>query len=134
MNSVKIYNTKQKSIVKNLFASNPEEHYTAEQLLSLLVENEKLLSKATLYRTLDALIESGEIIKYRIDGNVSCYHCNDCEKNYIHFRCNTCGTLLHIKNPIIDKMTNKLSNEYGVEIDNNRTVLYGTCQKCKEEK
>ena len=56
MNNVKIYNTKQKSLIKDLFVNNPNEYFTADQLLSILVCDKKLVSKATLYRTLDTLI------------------------------------------------------------------------------
>lgn len=134
MNNVKIYNTKQKSYIKDLFINNPEENFTIEQLLSLFVKEKKLLSKATLYRTLDMLISSGDIIKYNVCGNVSCYKRNNCESDYVHFVCTNCNSILNIKNPILNKIETKINHEYGIEIDCNRTMLYGVCHNCRGAK
>ena len=131
MNNVKIYNTKQKSLIKDLFVNNPNEYFTADQLLSILVCDKKLVSKATLYRTLDALISNGEVIKYNVGNNSSCYQYSNCKKDsHIHFRCQKCGIVLHINNPLMDKMASKIGDEYGVKIDNKKTILYGYCQDC----
>ena len=106
MNSAKIYNTKQKNSIKDLFINNPNEYFTAEELLSILVCDKKLVSKATLYRTLDLMISSGEIIKYNVENNKSCYQYSNCDDNsHIHFRCQSCGKILHIKNPLVDTIT-----------------------------
>ncbi len=130
MNNAKIYNTKQKSIIKEFFLKNSNNHFTAEQLLSILVFEKKLVSKATLYRTLDAMISSGEIIKYKFDSNTSCYKCRESDDSIL-FKCNNCGKILQIENKLITKTTNKINSEYGINIDSYRTVLYGTCQECK---
>ena len=132
MNSAKIYNTKQKNSIKDIFLNNPNEYFTAEQLLSILVCDKKLVSKATLYRTLDTMISSGELIKYNVDSNVSCYQYSNCnENNHIHFRCQTCGKILHIQNPLVDTITSKIGDEYGLKIDNKKTMLYGYCKECE---
>ena len=132
MNSAKIYNTKQKNSIKDLFINNPNEYFTAEELLSILVCDKKLVSKATLYRTLDLMISSGEIIKYNVENNKSCYQYSNCDdKSHIHFRCQTCGKILHIKNPLVETITSKIGDEYGLKIDNKKTMLYGYCKKCE---
>ena len=132
MNSAKIYNTKQKNSIKDLFINNPNEYFTAEELLSILVCDKKLVSKATLYRTLDLMISSGEIIKYNVENNKSCYQYSNCDDNsHIYFRCQTCGKILHIKNPLVDTITSKIGDEYGLKIDNKKTMLYGYCKKCE---
>ena len=132
MNNAKIYNTKQKNSIKDIFINNPNVYFTAEELLSILVGDKKLVSKATLYRTLDTMISNGELIKYNVNNNVSCYQYSNCnDNNHIHFRCQSCGKLLHIKNPLVDTITSKIGDEYGLKIDNRKTILYGYCNECE---
>ena len=39
--------------------------------------------------------------------------------------------ILHIKNPLVDTITSKIGDEYGLKIDNKKTMLYGYCKKCE---
>lgn len=133
MNCVKNYQTKQKNAIKELFINNPLNRFTVEEIKNELDKSSKKVSKATLYRTLDNLVTSGEIIKDNIDGNVSCYQLKSCKCDLIdqiHFRCEKCGVILHIDNSNIKKIDNKIKEEYGVLINNTRTMVYGTCKKC----
>ena len=135
MNSCKSYQTKQKNIIKELFINHPQNHYTVEEILNLLVTSSTPVSKATLYRTLDSLVVAGDIIRYNLDGVCSCYQFNDCSSevnNHIHFRCENCGHIFHINSSVVKSMDKKLEKEYGFVIDNKRTMLYGICDKCKE--
>lgn len=133
MNNVKNYQTKQKLAIKDIFINNPLSRFTAEEIMLELQKLSKQVSKATLYRTLDNLVTSGEVIKDNIDGNLSCYQLKTCKCDsidQIHFRCEKCGIILHINTPTLKKMDNKIKEQYGVLINNTRTMLYGTCKKC----
>ena len=129
MNNLKNYHTKQKSQIRDIFINNPNDNFTADKLMLLLTKNNTPVSKATLYRTLDFMFDNGEIIKYNIDKNSSCYN-----SNHIHFKCQSCGAILHIENPIVKQMDLKIEKEYGVLVDSTKTILYGICARCKGEK
>lgn len=134
MNSLKSYQTRQKNIIKELFINNPSEHFTAEEILNLLINSATPVSKATLYRTLDTLVLAGDIIKYNLDGVCSCFQYNDytaSTSDHIHFRCQTCGQIFHINSSIVKKIDEDFEKEYGFLIDNKRTMLYGICDKCR---
>lgn len=129
----KIYQTKQKNLINNLLSSHSESHYTVEQIINILEEQDTPVSKSTLYRILEQMLENNEVLKYNIDG-VSYYQYIFCDKrnSCVHFKCKTCGKVLHIDNKAVNTFDNRLSKEYGIELDSKKTVLYGLCKNCKE--
>ncbi len=127
VNNLKNYHTKQKSQIRDIFINHPNDNFTVDKLMILLTKNKTPVSKATLYRNLEFMIDNGEIMKYNIDKN-----CDN--SNHIHFKCQNCGAILHIENPIVKQMDVKIEQEYGVVVDSTKTILYGMCAKCKGEK
>ena len=75
-----------------------------------LEKNNTPVSKATLYRTLEQMLDNHELIKYNIDGSPACYQYVECSKNpdHIHFKCEMCGKIIHIDNPEISSLDNEL--------------------------
>lgn len=135
MNNQKKYQTKQKNIIKDLLALDDRKYYTAEQILKTLENNKTPVSKATLYRTLEQMIEADEIIKYNIDSSSTCYQyikCGDLKKCHIHFKCKLCGIILHLDNEKIIQLDEELEKKYRISIDLEKTVLHGICNMCKE--
>ena len=53
MNSCKNYQTRQKTAIFALLKEHPEMHLTAEQMLTILKDENTPVSKTTLYRFLD---------------------------------------------------------------------------------
>lgn len=132
MNNVKSYQTKQKRLIQNLFKTHPDKSYSAEEILALFVHNNTPISKSTLYRALDKMITSGDIIKYNFDSGASKYQ-NKNDNNMIYFKCENCGELFEVNSIMFKQNQAKLSKQYGLEIDFNKTILYGKCHDCKEE-
>ena len=134
MNNTKKYQTKQKQFVRNVFMSNPNDNFTIEKLMSNLSHNNTFVSKATLYRTLDSMVQNGEIMRYNIDNHHLCYQYKVCEgDSHIHFKCKKCGNILHVKIPNIIKISQNIEKIYGIEVDMSKTILYGLCERCKGE-
>lgn len=133
MNNQKSYQTKQKNVIKDLLIKEGDKHFTAEQILTILEEQDTPVSKATLYRTLEQLVENHEVVKYNFDGTSSCYQYLNCEHNsgrHFHFKCEECGKILHIDNET-EAFDLELEKRYGIAIDLSKTILYGICDNCK---
>ncbi len=133
MNNQKNYQTKQKNYIQDLFMDHPNLHFTAEQILKTLEDNHTPVSKATLYRTLDQMVDTKKIVKYNVDGTSACYQYLTCSNEdilHIHFKCEKCGKILHIYEEKIQKYSNELEEKYGIAIDLSKTILYGICDTC----
>lgn len=133
MNNQKSYQTKQKNVIKDLLIKEEDKHFTAEQILTILEEQDTPVSKATLYRTLEQLVENREVIKYNFDGTSSCYQYLNCEHNkgrHLHLKCEECGKIIHIDD-VTESLDLELEKKYGIAIDLSKTILYGICDNCK---
>lgn len=131
-NTKKIYNTKQRNIILDFFKHHPEEKITAEDMLEQINSQETIISKATIYRNLDYLVNVGLIQKINLDNTCSCYiYCKEESRSVAHFCCDNCGKIVTIDNPIVNRLNDKLQKEYNFKIDNSKTILHGICQNCK---
>ena len=63
VNNLKNYHTKQKSQIRDIFINHPNDNFTVDKLMILLTKNKTPVSKATLYRNLEFMIDNGEIMK-----------------------------------------------------------------------
>ena len=135
MNSTRVYHTKQKDIILDLLQKNHENHMTAEQMLSTLKEAQTPVSKATLYRFLDLMVEHGEVKRFNIDNSPSCYqyigqHEDECS---YHLKCNSCGKVIHVEDNSFNRINNKIEKNCDFKIDKDKTVFYGICGSCSNK-
>ena len=136
MNGCKNYNTKQKSIILDSIRNNQEQHYTADELLDILKQNNTPVGRATLYRYLDFLVQIGEVKRFYIEeGMGACYqnaggNCHD----HHHLKCNNCGKLLHADLNAMSLVNEQIKKVLNFEVDCSRLVFYGLCEECQNEK
>lgn len=135
MNSCRNYQTKQKAAIFSLLKEKNNTHMTAEQMLSILKDEDTPVGKTTLYRFLDTLVESGEVNKYVID-NTSCYQYvgkDPNSQNCFHLICDHCGKMINASKSDIKILDKTIEKSLNFKIDNNKTVIYGTCHECLEK-
>lgn len=133
MNS-KGYNTKPRAIILDILQSNKLKHLTADEILDILKDNQTPVGRATLYRYLDHLVQTGEVKKYYIgDGMSACYQYGD-EKtmNHYHLKCNICGKLFHVELYQMDRLISSIKKQNGFLVDGARTIIYGVCDECNK--
>ena len=133
------YNTKQKEQILEYIKDNREKHVTADNIIKHFKNLHIPVSKTTVYRYLDKLLEQDIIKKYIIeDGVSSCYQYNDggdeC-KEHFHFKCNSCNKLFHVSCEMVSSIKEHVYLDHGFKIDSKKTVFYGICEECaKKEK
>lgn len=125
------YNTKQKSLVTSFFMDNFSNHYTADQVCDAIKSSG--VSRSTVYRTIERLVEDGVILKYNFGkGKSACYQY--CSENHddatYHFVCTKCKCVQHLHCDILDELQTHLNCDHSLKIDRSLTVLYGTCRGC----
>lgn len=133
----KVYNSKGKNDVLDFFKQNMNKRLTAAEILDGLLAAGKSINRSTVYRNLEKLTESGDLLCFRENDRESAYYqytgehkeCN----SHLHLQCNACGKIFHLEEePFIDDFKEKLNHAYGVEIDDTKTMLVGKCKDCKE--
>lgn len=135
---IKKRNTKQKEIIINFLKENKDRHLTAEDILLELRKQSEEVSQATIYRNLSELVKEGELRKYISDvAKKACFqyvdNVNKCSKHY-HLICDECGSIIHFEGTELQKLKDKILGQNKFEVNLEKVVLYGKCEKCKENK
>ena len=123
--------SKQREIILETLKENVV-HPTAEFLYEVLKEKEPSISKATLYRNLNQLAETG-IIK-KIDGLEISSHFDHNTHEHYHFICDKCRKVFDIPFEIAPDVVNKTELQTGFEVKGYDIAIKGICNECKERK
>lgn len=132
INDPKRYSTKQMSILTKFFHDNKNTHFTADEVYDNVRDSG--ISRATVYRRIEQLVEEGLLVKYTLDSRAgACYqYCCDEHKNgTCHFVCTQCKAIKHIDCSLLSDLQSHLNEDHGLNIDSTRTVFYGVCGGCK---
>ncbi|MEW6455696.1 MAG: Fur family transcriptional regulator [Acidobacteriota bacterium] len=113
------------AIVK--FLEGNTSHPSAEDIYNAISKIYPSISFATVYNTLKALHEKGEILELSIDPERKRYDPNVTPHN--HFICLLCGKVVDIFNDV--NVSLKLP---GYEIKSKHVEFHGFCPKCKEKR
>jgi Fe2+ or Zn2+ uptake regulation protein len=120
--------SKQRESIINILKFNYE-HPTAYRVYELVKEVEPNISKSTVYRNLEQLVEVGLVRKIATNDNFEHY---DIERNdgHSHLVCKCCGKIFDI-NLDIEKIENSIKNQ--TEFNScNEIIIMGICKGCKE--
>ncbi|MEJ5172508.1 MAG: Fur family transcriptional regulator [Hydrogenothermaceae bacterium] len=104
-------------------------HFEIEDIVHLLRKKNLKASRATVYRTLNILKEIGllkEVIKF---GNKTYYEVGT-KDHHDHLICLNCGKFIEFHNDEIEKIQEKVCNEFNFKPVYHRLEIYGICEDC----
>lgn len=100
-------------------------HPTVDEIFNELVVEIPTLSKATVYNTLDLLMEAKLARIITIEENETRYDAD--VTNHGHFKCDLCGVIYDFPVNIDDLITDSLK---GFKINDKDVYFRGVCPKC----
>ncbi len=122
--------TQRDAIIEAAFSTT--EHYTAEDLLAMARAIDSSVSRATVYRTLPLLVESG-LLKEIDLGKDHAYY----DPNYVdhpghnHLICVDCNRIVEFEDRNIDTLENCISKRLGFSPSNKSVRIEATCDRLK---
>ncbi|GHU81799.1 transcriptional repressor [Bacteroidia bacterium] len=108
------------------------DHFTVDQLEQQLAEAKFHVSKATLYNTIEVLVEGGIIVRHQIHSKRVEYELRKRAETHLHQVCSICGAQREVKldailrNSIYAHIT-RFTPEYF------SLYVYGICNKCRKK-
>jgi len=120
------------------FLNKTSKHLSAKEIYSAIHKIYPTIGLATIYRTLDLLVQMGLLKKFDFGDGQSRYElASGIKKNHHHLVCIKCGKIIDyddfVKEEIelVKKMEEALSKKYNFDIKDHKIQFYGVCDKCK---
>ena len=118
-------------IVREALATH--DHFTAEELLDLCRKKDPKVSRATVYRTLSVLEESGFVEGLETgDGGRRFEHVLGHE-HHDHMVCLICERILEFRDDELERRQELAAKRAGFLIQRHSLRIYGTCKQCQQE-
>jgi Fur family ferric uptake transcriptional regulator len=123
--------SQRQAIIETVFST--DEHFTAEQLLDWSQKRDKSVSRATVYRTLPLLTESGFVREMDFGKDYKFYDPNYADHpNHSHLICQDCEKIVEFESDKIARLEDEISHQLGFSIKTQRLQLTGTCEELKK--
>ena len=123
--------TRQRLLVADALASAGRQ-VTAQDLYGRLRRLDPRIGRATVFRTLEALVVAGVARRLEQDGHVYGYVACRPEHHH-HLACDRCGRVEEIGEGYITPVAERLAAEHGFQVDDARLDFYGLCARCAAE-
>src|SRR5688572_27516999 len=122
--------TQRQTIIDTVFAT--EEHFTAEQLLDWSRTKDPTISRATVYRTLPLLTESGLVREMDFGNDHKFYDPNYAEHpNHNHIICHDCEKIVEFESDTIERIENEITHKLGFSVKTQRLQITASCDEFK---
>ncbi|MBI3417595.1 MAG: transcriptional repressor [Verrucomicrobia bacterium] len=119
------------AIVDSVFGT--DQHFTAEQLLEWSRARDGSVSRATVYRTLPLLTESGLVREMDFGKDHKYYDPNYAHHpNHNHIICQDCERIVEFESDKIDKLENEISRKLGFSVTSQRLQITASCEALKK--
>ncbi|MDQ6892561.1 MAG: transcriptional repressor [Acidobacteriota bacterium] len=121
--------SERQALFDELFARH--EHMEPDELLVRLRTKHKKISRATIYRTLDLLVDSGIVGRVRIGDTGYRYERLRAGEHHDHLICNECGRVIEFFEPAIENLQDEVCERYGFLALSHSHQLRGICRQCR---
>src|SRR5437667_7891321 len=122
--------SQRQAIIDSVFST--EEHFTAEQLLEWSRRRDRSVSRATVYRTLPLLTESGLVREMDFGKDHKFYDPNyAAHPHHSHIICGDCSRIVEFESEKIEKIESEITQKLGFSVKAQRLHITGACEQMK---
>lgn len=122
--------TRQRAAVADALGDT-DEFRSAQQLHELLRARGDAVGLATVYRTLQALADGGDVDVLRSEDGESLYRRCARREHHHHLVCRACGRAVEIDGPTVEQWSASVGAAHGFADIEHTVELWGTCAACR---
>lgn len=107
-------------------------HFTVDSLLDAMVKKKYRVCRATIYNTLELLLDCNLIVRHRFGENAAHFERAYYGDQHEHLICRKCGKVGEFSDPRIEEIVKTAEKKYGFRGHSHALYIYGLCRECKE--
>ncbi|MCF7805016.1 MAG: transcriptional repressor [Candidatus Marinimicrobia bacterium] len=118
---------------KRIFAAiaDSDQHWEVDDLVYQFWQDDERISRATIYRTLDLLVDHGFVRKIDFGEGRSRYEYAADKKYHDHMICEECGEIFEFTDENLRKHQERLCEIFDFEPSKHVVQIYGLCSDCR---
>lgn len=127
--------TPQRWAILNIFLQHRGHHLSADEVYTHLKAMYPNNGIATVYRTLDLLVELGVLKKLEFGDGRSRFEMTDPDDihHHHHLICSRCGEVTEFQDDLMESLEAVIFKKTGFRVDDHIVKFYGICQRCREQ-
>src|SRR5437764_10782984 len=106
-----------------------KEHFDVEHLFKAMKSKNSQVSRATIYNTIDLLLESNLIMKHQFGKNLALYEKSYAYKQHDHLICEDCEHVFEFCDPRIQQIQSMMGDLLKFNITHHSLHLFGKCRE-----
>jgi Fur family ferric uptake transcriptional regulator len=123
-----VRSTRQKAAIHAVLEQS-DEFLTARDLHERLWRRGERVGLATVYRSLQALSDAGELDQLRTDEGETAYR--RCSRgHHHHLVCRSCGRTVEVEGPAVEHWADRVAASHGFTEVSHTLEIFGTCASC----
>ena len=120
--------TRQRAAVDEILAGR-HEFRTAQEIHDDLRQRGDRVGLTTVYRTLQAMTEAGELDAIRTaEGETAYRRCST--GHHHHLVCRSCGRTVEVSGPAVETWASAVAQQHGFRDVSHDLEIFGTCDRC----
>ena len=117
-------------LLAEVFAQS--QHFDADQLHMTVRAKGKAISRATVYRTLDLLVQCGLVRKSSFGDQHAHYEAVRSDEHHDHLICLNCDAIIEFYRPDLEKLQDTICAEHGFKPLHHSHQIFGLCKACRK--
>ena len=119
------------SILDEIYSSKG--HFDVESLYQKMKKKKFRVSRATVYNTIELLLDCNLVVKHHFRKNISIFEKTYAYKQHDHLICEDCGKVMEFCDPRIQQISVNMGELFGFSISSHSLNLYAGCKNLSEK-
>ena len=102
---------------------------SAQEIHELLRRGGENVGLSTVYRTLQAMADTGAVDVLRTEEGEAVYRCCSTAHHH-HLVCRSCGRTVEVEGPAVERWADSVARQHGFADVSHTLEIFGTCPSC----